>query len=242
MVVETIKELTVKFRRYHVLTLLDEHGDRWVTVPSVVACLGIDEFETTFPVELRLTCNEPVAVIPLGVVHAVFDEYAGKLALLLQQKVESEWLYFFGYIKGPLNEGGSRRANRESLHMLKKALALIGKLLEKQGFPLLVLDGPLHEELYKELIGILGYSQATDWEDLSQWELQNLTFVQNAYTSSILLYLSHEELHEAIPPQEALQTLMRNLKYDLSKTMNSMFMCHELSCKLGNISEFNEGY
>lgn len=237
--VETIKELCVKFHGYHAVTLLDEHGDRWVTVPSMVISLGMEGFETDFPVELRLSGNEPVPVIPVGVISKLIDT---KKAAVLQGKLESEWLHFFGYIKGPKGEGASRKANRESLYMLKKSIRLVSLLLEKHGHDPIDIDKYLEDSLYRELLGIMGYPQQVDWDDLSQWELQNLTFVQNAFSSSLLLYLSQEEMHDIIKPEDCLAVLLNRLKWDLSKTMNSMFMAQELSVKLGDVAEFRGEY
>lgn len=237
--VDTIKELCVKFQDYHAVTLLDEHGDRWVTVPSMVISLGMESFETDFPVEMRLSANEAVPVIPVSMISKLIPT---KKAAVLQGKLEAEWLFFFGYVKGPKGEGASRKANRESLHMLKKSIRLVSLLREKHGLDKIDIDKYLEDSLYRELLGIMGYAQPVDWEDLSQWELQNLTFVQNAFSSSILLYLSQEEMHDLIKPEECLTVLLQRLRWDMSKTMNSMFMAQELSVKLGEVAEFQGEY
>lgn len=237
--VDTIKELCVRFQDYHAVTLLDEHGDRWVTVPSMVISLGMERFDTDFPVEMRLSANEPVPVIPVSMIARLVNT---KKSAVLQGKLEAEWLGFFGYIKGPRGEGASRKANRESLHMLKKSIRLVSLLREKLGFNPIDIDKYLEDSLYRELLGIMGYAQPVDWEDLSQWELQNLTFVQNAFSSSLLLYLSQEEMHDIIKPEECLKVLLQKLRWDMSKTMNSMFMAQELSVKLGEVAEFQGEY
>lgn len=237
--VETIKELQVSFHHRHAVTLLDEHGDRWITIPSMVDSLDMEGFETDYPVEVRISGGLPLPVIPVTMISNLVRT---KRAEALQGKVESEWLHFFGYVKGPRGEGASRKANRESLYLLRKSIRLVSILQVQHGHDKINVDKYLEESLYRELLGIMGYGQQVDWEDLSQWELQNLTFVQNAFSSSLLLYLSQEEMHDIIKPEDCLSVLLQRLRWDLSKTMNSMFMAQELSVKLGDVAEFRDGY
>lgn len=237
--VETMKVLPVRFGNVDVMTLMDEHGDRWVTVQSMVAGLGLIEFSTDYPVRSRYLAGTRLPVIPVSMISKLIPS---KVAAAMQRKLESEWLFFLGYIQGPKGEGASRKANRESLHLLKKAIKLVALLQEKMGYKPVDIDEFLKDTLYSEMMGIMGYSQQVDWEDLSQWELQNLTFTQNAYASSILLYLSQEELHQSLSPEDCLLVLLNNVKWELHKTLNSMFMAQELAVKLGDILEFESKY
>lgn len=237
--VEMIKMLSIRFGACEVTTGMDEHGDRWVTVPTMLEALGIAEFQTDYPVKYRLVLGAVLPVIPVVMIGTLIRT---KRATALQSKLEAEWLHFLGFIKGPKGEGASRKANRESLHLLKKAVKLVAILQSQHGYEPVDTTKFLQDTLYGEMLGIMGYHQQVDWEDLSLWELQNLTFVQNVYTSAVLLYLSQEEIHQEIQPDVCLTVLLTNIKYDLSKTMNSMFMAQELAIKLGKVLEFESNY